>query len=376
MRAKRYTAEQIVAKLREAEKLQAQGLTIPPSCTRLGISEQTFYRWRIKYGALKEDEAQRLKALEQENSRLKKIVAEQALDMFDAEGSAAGKMVSPTRRRDAVCYLVGRHKVSERRACRVVGQYRSTQRYQRLPAEYELRLVARMNELAAAHPRWGYRRVWSFLRVEGWLVNRKRIERLWRLEGHRVPPRRSQNSGKRAQGTAEQSVWNLPATGPNHVWSYDFMSGRTRDGSPIRILNVVDEYTRVALGSRVARSIGARDVISELERLFDQHGKPAVLRSDNGREFIAESLAEWLAKQGVKTAFSNPPHTNRTSRPDAPTELQAALRAARLGRSLNMNGPKAGGQSLGGGLPAHDGHRHPLGERSLRLHLYRSGEPH
>jgi len=212
-------------------------------------------------------------------------------------------MVSPTRRRDAVRYLVRRHKVSERRACRVVEQHRSTQRYQRQPAEYELRLVARMNELAAKHPRWGYRTVCQLLRSEGWQVNRKRIERLWRLEGHRVPPRRSKNSGKKAGGTAEKSIWSLPATGPNHIWSYDFMSGRTSDGGVVRILNVVDEYTRVALGSRVARSIGARDVINELERLFKRHGKPQLLRSDNGREFIADSLAEWLAGQGVQTAF-------------------------------------------------------------------------
>ena len=130
-------------------------MTIPQSCKRLGISDQTFYRWRIKYGALKEDEAQRLKALEQENGRLKKIVAEQALGHFDAEGSAAGKMVSPARRRHAVRYLVGRHKVSERRACRVVDQNRSTQRHAPAPPEYELRLVAAMNELAAAHPALG-----------------------------------------------------------------------------------------------------------------------------------------------------------------------------------------------------------------------------
>ena len=166
--------------------------------------------------------------------------------------------------------------MSERRACRLVGQHRSTQRYERLPAEYELRLVARMNELAAAHPRWGYRMVWQLLRGEGWWVNRKRIERLWRLEGHRVEPRRAKASGKRAQGTAEQAIWNLPATRPNHVWSYDFMGSRTRDGSPIRILNVVDEYTRVALSCRVARSIGARDVIAELERLFDRRGNKAL----------------------------------------------------------------------------------------------------
>jgi putative transposase len=211
--------------------------------------------------------------------------------------------VSPARRRDAVRFLVKRRRVSERRACLVVGQRRSTQRYAAMPAEYELRVVARMNELAAAHPRWGYRRVWSLLRAEGWRVNRKRIERLWRLEGHRVPPRRTQASGKRAQGTAERAIWNLPAQHPNHVWSYDFMGGRTQSGSAIRILNVVDEYTRVALGSRVARSIGARDMIAALEQLFAEHGKPQVLRSDNGREFVAAGLGEWLAEQGVQTAF-------------------------------------------------------------------------
>jgi transposase InsO family protein len=185
----------------------------------------------------------------------------------------------------------------------VVGQHRSTQRYERLPAEYELRLVERMNELAAEHPRWGYRKIWSLLRAEGWRVNRKRIERLWRLEGHRVPPRRTIASGKKAQGTAESASWNLPARAPNHVWSYDFMSSRTREGGSLRILNVVDEYTRVALASRVDRSIGAGDVVSELKRLFDRYGKPRVLRSDNGREFIAATLRDWLAEQGVATAF-------------------------------------------------------------------------
>lgn len=103
----------------------------------------------------------------------------------------------------------------------------------------------------------------ELLRAEGFLVNRKRVERLWRLEGHRVPPRRSQTSGKRAQGTAENASWNRPAIRPNDVWSYDCMSSMTRDGRPLRILNVVDEHTRVAVGCRVARSIGAKDVIAE-----------------------------------------------------------------------------------------------------------------
>jgi putative transposase len=211
--------------------------------------------------------------------------------------------VSPARRRDAVRFLVRRRRVSERRACQVVGQHRSTQRYERVAPEYELRLVKRMNELAAAHPRYGYRRIWALLRTEGWRVNRKRIEPLWRAEGHRVPPRRTRASGKRAQGSAEQAVWNLPARGPNDVWSYDFMGGRTRDGGALRILNVVDEYTRVALSSRVARSIGARDVKAELEQLFARHGRPRLLRSDNGREFIAATLLDWLAEQGVQPLF-------------------------------------------------------------------------
>ncbi|HLK13690.1 MAG TPA: IS3 family transposase, partial [Fimbriimonadaceae bacterium] len=149
--------------------------------------------------------------------------------------------MSPARRRDAVRFLVGKRRVSERRACRLLGQHRSTQRYEPEPPELELRLVRRMNELAEVHPRYGYRRIWALLRNEGYRVNRKRVERLWRLEGHRVPPRRRQASGKKAQGTADNASWNRPATRPNDIWSYDFMSSMTRDGRPLRILNVVDE---------------------------------------------------------------------------------------------------------------------------------------
>ena len=113
--------------------------------------------------------------------------------------------MSPARRRDAVRYLVRRRKVSERRACRLLEQHRSTQRYAKVAPDYELRLVARMNELAAAHPRWGYRRIWSLLRDEGWRVNRKRIERLWRLEGHRAAPAqpRLRQEGRRDSGARD-----------------------------------------------------------------------------------------------------------------------------------------------------------------------------
>jgi transposase InsO family protein len=211
-------------------------------------------------------------------------------------------MVSPSRRRDAVTYLCRRHRVSERRACRLVDQHRSTHRYRAQPPDLELRLVARMNELAAAYPRYGYRRIHALLRAEGFEVNRKRVERLWRLEGHRVPARRGR-SGQRAVGGAAGASWNLQATRPNEIWSYDFLAARTEDGLALRILNVVDEFTRRCVGCRVDRSIGAGDITQELERLFARHGRPSLLRSDNGREFIAQSLSDWLKERGVGQVF-------------------------------------------------------------------------
>ncbi len=133
----------------------------------------------------------------------------------------------------------------------------------------------------------GHASVWSEL---------DRIERLWRQEGLQVPPQRLKASGQKAIGEAASSAWMLPALRPNHVWSYDFVSARTVDGRALRILNVLDEHTREALGSYVARSIGAPQVTKHLERLFARHGKPTFMRADNGREFIATVL-EWLAEQ-------------------------------------------------------------------------------
>ena len=212
-------------------------------------------------------------------------------------------MVSPARRRDAVKYLCRRHKVSERRACKVVGQHRSTQRYAAVPSDFETQLLKAMNAFAAAYPRYGYRRIHSLLVEDGWSVNRKRVERLWRLEGHRVPPIRKKRWGNDASGISDNSAWNLPSVAPNHVWSYDFVAARTRDGGPLRILNVVDEFTRECVGVHVARNIGARDVKRFLEQLFKTRGKPKIIRSDNGREFSADLLVDWLTQQKVTAAF-------------------------------------------------------------------------
>ena len=212
-------------------------------------------------------------------------------------------MVSPARRRDAVKYLCRRHKVSERRACKVVGQHRSTQRYAPVPSDFESQLVKAMNAFSVAYPRYGYRRVHSLLVEDGWAVNRKRVERLWRLEGNRVPPARKKRWGNDASGISANSAWNLPSVAPNHVWSYDFVAARTRDGGPLRILNVVDEFTRECVGAHVARNVGARDVQRFLDKLFAARGVPKIVRSDNGREFSADLLVGWLGQRGVTAAF-------------------------------------------------------------------------
>jgi len=133
--------------------------------------------------------------------------------------------VSPSQRRAAVAFLVRKHRISERRACKVVGVHRSTNRYAAVPTDFEARLVAAMKELADRFPRYGYRRVHALLVAEGWNVNVKRIERLWVLEGLQVPPRRL-NRGQKALGTSEFSAWALPALRPTHIWSYDFVSVR------------------------------------------------------------------------------------------------------------------------------------------------------
>jgi putative transposase len=163
--------------------------------------------------------------------------------------------VSPSQRRAAVAFLMRKRHVSERRACQVVGLHRSTNRYAAVPSDFEGPMVAAMKELADRFP--GYRRIHALLVAEGWNVNVKRIERLWALEGLQVPPRRL-NRGQKAFGTSEFSAWALPALRPTHIWSYDFVSVRLVNGAKFRVLNVVDEYTREALGSRVASSKGTR----------------------------------------------------------------------------------------------------------------------
>lgn len=148
----------------------------------------------------------------------------------------------------------------------------------------------------------GYHRIHALLVDQGWAVNLKRVHRLWVLEGLRVPARRK-HRGQKAGGTDANSAWALPPMRPNHIWSYDFVAARTADGAPLRILNTVDEFTREAVASHVARSIGVGDITRLLEKVFATRAKPAIIWSDNGREFVAATVVDWLNDHQVTPAF-------------------------------------------------------------------------
>jgi putative transposase len=193
--------------------------------------------------------------------------------------------------------------VSERRACKALNQPRSTQRYEAANPEEEKRLIKKMLELARQHPRYGYRRITALLRQAGWRVNRKRVQRLWREQGLKVPQKQSK---RRRLGSSEQGSQRRRAERINQVWSYDFVMDQTEDGRRLKMLPIVDEYSRECLEIEVSRSLRAEDVVKVLGRLFVEHGEPEYIRSDNGPEFIAEAVKQWLRESGVKTLYIEP----------------------------------------------------------------------
>jgi transposase InsO family protein len=214
--------------------------------------------------------------------------------------------LSPAKRREAVEHIrrvLGPDRVSQRRACQVLGQCRSTQRRTPAVPDDEPRLVGRMVALATEYGRYGYRRVTALLRAEGFAVNHKRVERLWRREGLKVP----QKQPKRGRlWLSDGSCVRLRPEHKDHVWSYDFVQGRTRDGRVFRMLTVIDECTRECLAIDVARRLGSDDVLERLADLFVRRGVPEHLRSDNGPEFTAKAVRDWLGRVGVTTLSIEP----------------------------------------------------------------------
>ncbi len=181
--------------------------------------------------------------------------------------------------------------VSQRLACRVLDQHRSTQRKARRTADDEAALTQAIVALATQYGRYGYRRITALLHAEGWACNHKRVERIWRAEGLKVPARQP----KRGRlWLNDGSCLRLRPDRPNHVWAYDFVEDRTREGRKFRTLNVVDEFSRECLAIRVGRRLGSTEVIDVLTDLFISRGTPAYIRSDNGPEFMATAVKAWI----------------------------------------------------------------------------------
>ncbi|QUS54077.1 IS3 family transposase [Pseudovibrio brasiliensis] len=303
MRTKRPKPEEIVVKLRQVEVLTGQGVSRIDAIRQIGVTEQTYYRWKKKYGGMGTEQLKELKRLQKENERLHRAVSDLTLDKLILTQAAKGKLLSPSRRRAYINHIRSEIKVSERRVCRVLGQHRSTQR--RIPKGRadEDRLVADMIELARQYGRYGYRRIAALLRQAGWQANDKRVERLWRREGLKVPMKQPK---KGRLWLNDGSCVRLRPQYRNHVWSYDFVHHRTEDGRAFRALNILDEYSRECLAIRVERKLNSSDVIDMLTDLFILRGPPAYIRSDNGPEFVADAVRKWIQAVEAQTAYIEP----------------------------------------------------------------------
>ena len=213
-------------------------------------------------------------------------------------------MVSPARKRDAVAHPGAVLKVSERRACRVITQPRSTQRYRPLQPDRDAALAADLKRISAAHPRAGYRMAAALLRRSGMEINLKRVQRVWRQEGLKVPRRQRK---RQRLGTGENGTQRLSAERTGHVWSYDFIFDQTEDGRRLKWLPVCDEFSRELVALEVERRLQSKDVIRILEAAVEARGgPPEFLRSDNGPEFIALAVQDWIRRKGFKTLYIKP----------------------------------------------------------------------
>ncbi|MBM2716321.1 IS3 family transposase [Mesorhizobium caraganae] len=295
MKRKRFTEEQIIAVLREHEA----GAKAGDLARKHGISEATLYNWKAKYGGMDVSDAKRLKALEDENAKLKKLLADQMLEASALKELLFKKMVGPAAKREAVAHLQAVMGLSERRACSIVGADRKMIRYRSCrPPATELR--GRLRELANERRRFGYRRLFILLRREGEPSGINRIYRLYREEGLTVRKRRAR---RRAVGTRAPI---LVEARPNARWSLDFVHDQFACGRRFRVLNIVDDVTRECLAAIPDTSISGRRVARELTDLIGRRGKPGMIVSDHGTEFTSNAILAWSKDHRVEWHYIAP----------------------------------------------------------------------
>ncbi|WP_420822875.1 IS3 family transposase [Sphingomonas solaris] len=295
MKRKQFSEEQIIGILKEAEA----GAVVTELCRRHGMSSATYYAWKAKYGGLEVSDAKRLRALEEENARLKRLLADTMLDNAGLKDLLSKKLVTPAAKRQAVAHLQATLGMSERRACMVVGADRTSMRYRSCRAD-DGDLRSRLCELAQQRRRFGYRRLHVLLRRDGITINRKKTRRLYREEGLTVRRRKGR---KRAVGArAPAPVRALP----NQRWSLDFVHDQMATGRRFRILNIVDDVTRECLRAVLDTSISGKRVVRELAELIAKRGAPKMIVSDNGTELTSNAVLAWSGDAGVEWHYIAP----------------------------------------------------------------------
>ncbi|PZQ08484.1 MAG: IS3 family transposase [Rhodanobacter denitrificans] len=295
MKRTKFTDEQIIGLLKEAEA----GAKTGDLARRHGVSEATIYNWKARYGGLEVSEAKRLRSLEDENAKLKRLLADAMLDNAGLKDLLGKKMVTPAARREAVAHLQDHLGMSERRACRVVGADRKSMRYRSTrPDDADVRV--RLRDLAQQRRRFGYRRLHILLRRDGVLINHKKTQRLYTEEGLTVRKRRSR---RRAVGArAAPPVVALP----NQRWSLDFVHDQMACGRRFRVLNIVDDVTRQCLRAVPDTSISGRRVVRELDDLIAERGRPGMIVSDNGTELTSNAVLAWCGEAGITWHYIAP----------------------------------------------------------------------
>ncbi|WP_145923318.1 IS3-like element ISSpma3 family transposase [Sphingopyxis macrogoltabida] len=295
MKRLRFSEEQIIGVLKEAEA----GAKTGELARRHGVSEATIYNWKAKYGGLEVSEAKRLRSLEDENAKLKRLLADSMLDNAALKDLLNKKMVTPAVQREAVAHLQACHGMSERRACRVTGADRKSMRYRSQRGD-DAEVREKLRELAQQRRRFGYRRLHILLRREGVMINRKKTQRLYREEGLMV--RRRRNRRRAIGARAPAPVLALP----NQRWSLDFVHDQMASGRRFRVLNIVDDVTRECLRAVPDTSISGRRVVRELSDLIEERGRPGMIVSDNGTELTSNAVLAWCGEVGVEWHYIAP----------------------------------------------------------------------
>ncbi|WP_152602020.1 IS3 family transposase, partial [Burkholderia paludis] len=293
----KFTDSQIMDALKRAES----GLAVPEICRELGISTATFYNWRGKYGGMDVSLMARMKELEAENARLRKMYVEEKIKAEIVAEALAKKGLRPSSRREMARDAVARRGVSIRLACEAFGVSQTCYRYERKRNAENEQIADWLLRLTDNHRNWGFGLCFLYLRnVKGFGWNHKRIYRIYReLELNlRIKPR------KRLVRQAPEPL--VVPMSVNAVWSMDFMHDQLKDGRSIRLLNVIDDFNREALGIEIDFSLPSARVIRALEQIMGWRGRPAAIRCDNGPEYLSEAITQWAGQHGIALNYIQP----------------------------------------------------------------------